>query len=301
MKICFSDVTKRLEYLKNRSELQEIDDFIRTRQKRLRLKRPVGPNTRHDGHHTAPVVSPAERQRTRDLPERSATEVMTKTSRSDMPLPPIPSLPTPGVHRDFPNKYEDSSAQSKNGTPLQSRDGRSSESQQGIRDHSESNLEKGPDDHLQDWLTEMVKKQPKPASPKSKREMKRPDPLPMPPPPPCPGLLIRERVEQNPLIIYGYPKINHYFKSSLPTRRETLNLNEVAEILPENLHDIEVFYKKRASLFEKFSECHRQSYTPYPGLDIPEVDEITGYVFTQATNILMFELRKSKTVQIHAK
>ena len=270
MKICFADVTKRLEYLKGRSELQEIDDFIRTRKKRLRLRRPEGADTRHEGHHTAPVVSMAERQRTRDLPERSPTEVMKKVPRQDMPLPPVPSLPTRGANRGFPD------AQSKSGTSLQSRGGRSSGSRQDTRDHSDTNLEQGPDDHLQDWLTEMIQKQPRTASPKSKREMKRPDPLPMPPPPPCPGVLMKERVEQDPLIIYGYPKINRYFNSSLPARRETLNLNEVAEILSENLLDIENFHKKRASLFEKFSECHRQSCALNPALDIAEVDEITG-------------------------
>ena len=100
------------------------------------------------------------------------------------------------------------------------------------------------------------------------------------PPKPCPGLLIREKVEQDPLLIYADPKINSYFKSLLPKTRQTLDLNEVADILPENLLDIEVFYKKRAGLFEKFSECHRQSYRSDPVLAIPEVDEVAGYVFT---------------------
>ena len=135
--------------------------------------------------------------------------------------------------------------------------------------------------HKQEDSSEISKNgtplQPETTTPKPK---KRPSQLPMPPPKPCPGILIREKVEQDPLLIYADPKINSYFKSLLPKRRQTLDLNEVADILPENLLDIENFHMKRAGLFEKFSECHRQSYRSAPVTDIPEVDGITGFVFT---------------------
>ena len=235
MNLCVADVTKRLEYLKGRSELQEIDEFITTRKARLRRTRPMETATRHADHHTDEVAPRPDFRR--NLPKIS-TEVL----KPPRPLPSVPPLPTPSDNSDSLDKREESSEISKNGTPLQAREGIPSDSQ-------------------------------------SRREIIRPDPLPIPPKP-CPGLLIREKVEQDPLLIYADPKINSYFKSLLPKRRQTLDLNEVADILPENLLDIENFHMKRAGLFEKFSECHRQSYRSAPVTDIPEVDEIAGYVFT---------------------
>ena len=96
MNLCVADDTRRLEYLKGRSELQEIDEFITTRKARLRRTRPMEAATRNAGHHTAPAAPRPD-------------------CRAQRPLPPVPPIPTPSDNSDSLDRQEKSSKASKNG------------------------------------------------------------------------------------------------------------------------------------------------------------------------------------------
>ena len=104
------------------------------------------------------------------------------------------------------------------------------------------------------------------------------DALPMPPPSPCPGIL--EKIQNNPLKIYDYPTILLHFQPYAQHEHESYvyNLNNVAKALTKNLEDVKTFHTKRASLFEKVSECHRRSRA-YTGmvdpLNIGNAEELT--------------------------
>ena len=181
------DIEKRLECVRNREELEKLDQHIIKRQRRIRVNKP-------------PVPSPR------------------KTPASDPPSSASHTYHDPNSPQ-LPSKINF------------------------LDELSSSSL----DEDFADGGTGAIGIG---AKSKKKHVIHLP-----PPPPPCPG----PDPFKNPFVIYENPIIHRIFKPDPSGKRESFNLNKIAEDLTDNLNNTEIFSNIRTSIFNKYNEYHRRS------------------------------------------